>query len=111
MCYNKVKLVKRRMEIMKFRNAIAILLAAVMVIALPFFAVISVSSSTSENLGAISECVVDKSTEKITIRGSLKHGVLVNNREAKLAEQKRLDEEKAAHKAEKEAARKAKKNK
>ena len=70
---------------MKFRHAIAILLAAVMVIALPFLAVISVSSSTSENLGAIAECVVDKSAEKITIRGSLKHGVLVNNREAKLA--------------------------
>jgi hypothetical protein len=64
---------------------LSLILALLIVVPLPLWAVMTVWAAPSENLGAISECIVDKSTEKIVIRGSLKHGVLVNNREAKLA--------------------------
>lgn len=70
---------------MKYRAVLAMMLSLIIVVSLPLSVIVEVRAASSDKPGAISECIVDKSAEKIIIRGSLKHGVLVNNREAKLA--------------------------
>ena len=70
---------------MKYRAVLAMILSLIIVVSLPLSVIVEVRAVSSDKPGAISECIVDKSAEKIIIRGSLKHGVLVNNREAKLA--------------------------
>ncbi len=65
----------------------AVFLIAVILInmILPFSSLMVIEVSASDSLGTITECVIDRSSEKIMIRGSIKHSVLVNNRDSKLA--------------------------
>ncbi|MBR4033733.1 MAG: hypothetical protein IKJ04_02895, partial [Clostridia bacterium] len=71
---------------MKTKYSAAILVAAIMInMILPFASLMIIDASASESLGSITECVIDRTSEKIMIRGSIKHSVLVNNRDGKLA--------------------------
>ncbi len=79
---------------MRFKEAVAvktkyyaaILVAAIMInMILPFASLLIIDASASDSLGSITECVIDQTSEKIMIRGSIKHSVLVNNRDGKLA--------------------------
>lgn len=60
-------------------------LAVIMIISVlsVFMPIINVSAS--ENLGTITECRIDRSTDKIMISGSIKHSVLVSNRNSTIA--------------------------
>lgn len=61
------------------------MMAAVIFSILPFGALITVKSASNENLGTITECVIDRESKMAFVRGSIKHSVLVGNRESKLA--------------------------
>lgn len=60
-------------------------LAVFLLTSLPFTCFFAIDASASESLGSITECVVNPNSEKITVRGSIKHSVLVNNRNSKIA--------------------------
>lgn len=71
---------------MKTKYFAAFLIAAVMInLFIPLSSLMVIETSASEALGTITECVIDRNSEKIMIRGSIKHSVLVNNRDGKLA--------------------------
>lgn len=64
----------------------AILMVAVMLLtSLPLYTAINVQADAIENLGTITECKVDRNAQTLSISGSIKHSVLVVNRESKIA--------------------------
>jgi len=64
---------------------ISAFLAVIMLISAFAASMPVISVSASENLGTITECRIDRSTDKILISGSIKHSVLVNNRNSTIA--------------------------
>lgn len=70
---------------MKAKGLAALLIAVLILnILAPLFTLVVIEASASDFSGTITECAVDRAGERITVRGSIKHGVLVNNRDCKL---------------------------
>ncbi len=70
---------------MKIKYFAAFMLVAFLLTSLPFSSLMVLDASAAESLGTITECIIDRSSEKIMIRGSIKHSVLVDNRDGKIA--------------------------
>lgn len=71
------------MKIIKCLAVITVL--TVLISSVPFLAILSPAAAASENLGTVTECVIDRSSQTVSVKGSIKHSVLVNNRDSKLA--------------------------
>lgn len=68
------------------KRLLAILLFAILVISLiPDVNAFGVRSVTSETLGSITQCSVNKKFSTVTVSGSIKHSVLVDNSNARIA--------------------------
>ena len=70
---------------MKIKYIAALLVTALLITYIPLLLSITADASALETLGTITECVIDGRSEKIMIRGSVKHNVLVGNRDGKIA--------------------------
>ena len=70
---------------MKNKISALLLIAVFLFTSLPLTYLFVIDVSASDSLGSISECSVNMTTEKIKVRGSIKHSVLVNNRDSKIA--------------------------
>ncbi len=70
---------------MKIKYFAAFILVVFLFTSLPFSRLIAIDASAAESLGTITECVIDRSSEKIMIKGSIKHSILVDNRDGKIA--------------------------
>ncbi len=71
---------------MKKIKYFAVLMTVTIIIStLPWGTLISAEASVIENLGTVTECIVDRSSQTVSVRGSIKHSVLVGSRESKLA--------------------------
>lgn len=70
---------------MKNKIPILFLIAVFLFTSLPLAYLFAIDAAASESLGSITECTLNNSLEKITVRGSIKHSVLVNNRDSKIA--------------------------
>lgn len=62
-----------------------LLIAAFLFMSLPMAYLFSINASASDSLGSITECVIDNASETIAVRGSIKHSILVGNRNSKIA--------------------------
>ena len=65
-----------------------LLLISVIITSLPLSFLLSFTASASETLGSVTECRIVG--DKIYVSGSIKHSVLVSNRESKIAIYKML---------------------
>lgn len=70
---------------MKIKYIAALLVTALLITYIPLLLSVTADASAFETLGTITECVIDGRSEKIMIRGSVKHNVLVGNRDGKIA--------------------------
>lgn len=69
----------------KYKYFAVLMTVAILFTALPWCIATNVKSESNENLGSVTECVIDKDARVVFVRGSIKHSVLVSNRESKLA--------------------------
>ena len=71
------------MPIMNKRVKAVLLLISVIITSLPMSFLLPLGASASETLGSVTECKIVG--DKIYVSGSIKHSVLVSNRESKIA--------------------------
>lgn len=70
---------------MKKRYLAVILITAILISAISFFASVNAETPSFQSLGSITNCTVDESRKQINIHGSIKHSVLIGNRDSKIA--------------------------
>lgn len=69
----------------KIKYFTVLMLAVITLISTSLSVLLYTRAATSDNLGTVTECRVDRDGQTVSIRGSIKHSVLVGNRESKLA--------------------------
>ena len=69
----------------KIKYFAVLMMAVIIITSMPFFSVIIAYAADVDNLGVVTECIVDQNTKTLSVRGSIKHSVLVSNRDSKLA--------------------------
>ncbi|MGM9642662.1 MAG: DUF5722 domain-containing protein, partial [Eubacteriales bacterium] len=70
---------------MKSKYLTVLFLAVFLVTSLPIAGILALNAAASPSLGTVAECVVNEQAETVRVSGSIKHSVLVSNREGKIA--------------------------
>ena len=70
---------------MKYRYIAMILITAILLSALSFVNYAYAETPSFQSLGNITECTIDEKSNLIHIQGSIKHSILIDNRDAKIA--------------------------